>query len=280
MSAKPRAAGLFFSRRLPGRLAITGERMLATLWLPVGRLMLPDLERLIRLQELENTVEDTRRTIEAIPSKLEALEGRVAARSEAVTTARKRLDDNRAARLAIEKDLALVQSRLSKFKDQLMAVKTNKEYQAMQKEIAVAEHEVRSLEDQILEQMLDADDQAAAATQAEKDRAAEQAAAEQQRVALDKEYHMLERHLEQSAEARSHLVKEIAPRALGMFEHVAKQRKGVALAEARHGHCAFCNVRLRPQVFNDIRLNDSLIQCESCLRILYYVSASIADPQP
>ena len=254
--------------------------MLATLWLPVGRLMLPDLERLIRLQELENTVEYTRRTIEAIPSKLEALEGSVAARSEAVTTARKCLADNQAARLAIEKDLAVVQSRLSKFKDQLMAVKTNKEYQAMQKEIAVAEHEVRSLEDQILEQMLDADDRAAAATQAQKDLAAEQAATEQQRVALDEDYHMLERHLEQSAEARSRLVKEIASRALGMFEHVAKQRKGVALAEARHGHCAFCNVRLRPQVFNDIRLNDSLIQCESCLRILYYVSASIADPQP
>ena len=243
--------------------------------------MLPDLERLIRLQELENTVEDARHTIEAIPSKLEALEGRVAARSEAVATARKRLDDNKAARLAIEKDLALVQSRLSKFKDQVMAVKTNKEYQAMQKEIAVAEHEIRSLEDQILEQMLDADDQASAAAQAEKDLAAEQAAAEQQRVARDEEYHLLERHLEQSAEARSRLVKEIAPRAFGMFEHVAKQRKGVALAEARHGHCSFCNVRLRPQVFNDIRLNDSLIQCESCLRILYYdVSASVVDPQP
>ena len=254
--------------------------MLTTPWLPVGRLMLPDLERLVRLQELENTVEGTRRTIEAIPSKLEALEGRVAARSEAATTARKRLDDNKAARLAIEKDLALVQSRLGRFKDQLMEVKTNKEYQAMQKEIAVAEHEVRSLEDQILEQMFDADDRAAAATQTEKDLVAEQAAAEQQRVALDEEYHILERHLEQSAEARARLVKEIAPRALGMFEHVAKQRKGVALAEARHGHCSFCNVRLRPQVFNDIRRNDSFVQCESCLRILYYVSASVADPQP
>ena len=242
--------------------------------------MLSDLERLIRLQELENAVEDTRRTIEAIPSKLEAHEERLAARSEAVTTTRQRLDETRAARRAIENDLALVQSRLSKFKDQLMMVKTNKEYQAMQKEIAVAEHEVRSLEDQILEQMLEADDRAAAATQAEKDLATEQAATAQAQVALGKERHTLERRLEQSAEARSRLVKEIASPALAMFEHVAKQRKGVAVAEARAGHCSFCNVRLRPQVFNDVRRNESLIQCDSCLRILYYMPASVAGRQP
>ena len=34
-----------------------------------------------------------------------------------------------------------------------MEVKTNKEYQAMQKEMAVAEHEVRAHEDKLLEHM-------------------------------------------------------------------------------------------------------------------------------
>jgi len=44
------------------------------------------------------------------------------------------------------------------------------------------------------------------------------------------------------------------------------------VAEAREGHCTSCHVRLRPQVFNDIRTNDNLIQCDSCQRILYYVA--------
>ena len=42
------------------------------------------------------------------------------------------------------------------------------------------------------------------------------------------------------------------------------------VAEARDGHCTECHVRLRPQHYNEVRRNDSLIQCESCLRILYY----------
>jgi LSD1 subclass zinc finger protein len=42
------------------------------------------------------------------------------------------------------------------------------------------------------------------------------------------------------------------------------------MARAVDGHCAECHVRLRPQHYNEVRRNDSLIQCESCSRILYY----------
>ena len=57
-----------------------------------------------------------------------------------------------------------------------------------------------------------------------------------------------------------------------MFEQVAKVRKGVALCSAtRDGLCSVCHVRLRPQVFQQVRHNDAIVQCDSCQRILYYV---------
>jgi predicted nucleic acid-binding Zn-ribbon protein len=56
------------------------------------------------------------------------------------------------------------------------------------------------------------------------------------------------------------------------------------MAEARGGICTVCHVRLRPQVFNEVRRNDSLIQCESCNRILYFVPApapaQTSEPSP
>jgi predicted nucleic acid-binding Zn-ribbon protein len=39
----------------------------------------------------------------------------------------------------------------------------------------------------------------------------------------------------------------------------------------RDGLCSACHVRLRPQVFQEVRRNDQIIQCASCNRILYYV---------
>jgi hypothetical protein len=54
------------------------------------------------------------------------------------------------------------------------------------------------------------------------------------------------------------------------------------VAEARDGLCTVCHVRLRPQVFNEVRRNDALHQCDSCTRILYYVPSSAPGnaPQP
>ncbi len=46
----------------------------------------------------------------------------------------------------------------------------------------------------------------------------------------------------------------------------------VAMAEARDGICTVCHVRLRPQVFNTVRRNEAVIQCDSCQRILYFVT--------
>ena len=47
-------------------------------------------------------------------------------------------------------------------------------------------------------------------------------------------------------------------------------RRDEAMARAVDGHCAECHVRLRPQHYNEVRRNDTLIQCESCMRILYF----------
>ena len=111
--------------------------------------MLPDLKRLIQLQQLDNTAADAQRVVDAIPSRIEALDAELTARTAAVDEATGRLDDRKSERAAVEKTLAAIQTRLSRFREQLMAVKTNKEYTAMQHEIATAEADVQRHEDTI-----------------------------------------------------------------------------------------------------------------------------------
>lgn len=232
--------------------------------------MLPDLERLIRLQDLYNVAEDARQRIAAIPSRLKTLQAGLAECRHVLDTARQHLETNEDARRVIEKDLAAVQSRLSRFKEQLMAVKTNKEYQAMQKEIAGAERDIQSFEDRILESLLEADTLTGDVTRQQQELAAEESAIADEQRAIEQERGTLQADLQRTSDARHVLVGEISADALALFEHVSKQRKGTAVAEARGGLCVHCHVRLRPQVFNDVRRNDSLIQCESCNRILHF----------
>jgi uncharacterized protein len=220
---------------------------------------------------VETLAEDARRRIADYPQGVQALDARLDAARQSVAAARQRVADCQARRRAEEKDVAVVQARLAKFKDQLMEVKTNREYQAMQHEIEAAQTEVRSREDRILEIMLEADDRSAEVARAEGDLATAEREVAAARVALDQEVEALRADLDRAAADRQTLVGEIDPLALAIFEQVARGRKGVAMAEARGGLCTACHVRLRPQVFNEVRRNDAIIQCDSCNRILYFV---------
>jgi predicted nucleic acid-binding Zn-ribbon protein len=229
-----------------------------------------DLERLIRLQKLDTAADEARRMVAAVPERLAAIDTRLDTARGAVAAARARLDENQAARRAIEKDLSVVQTRLSRFKDQLMEVKTNREYQAMQKEIETAQHEVEAFEGRVLERMLEADELTAALRAAEARLKEEEKAAAEERKTVETDGRANEARLDEIAQGRLAIVAGLPPGVLLVFEQVSRTRKGVAVAEARDGLCSLCHVRLRPQVYTEVRRNEGVIQCESCQRILYY----------
>jgi predicted nucleic acid-binding Zn-ribbon protein len=232
--------------------------------------MLPDLERVIALQRLDSAAQEAERRLADAPNRERALDERLEAVRHDVASARERLADNQNGRRALEKDVAVHQGRLSKFRDQLMAVKTNVEYQAMQKEIGFAEHEVKAIEDKLLERMLEADELAAAVKRAEGELASEEKRIDADRRTIAADNAALKTTLEKLAAERRDLVRAIDPQVLAIFELISRRRSGVAVAEARGGVCTICHVRLRPQVFNTIRRNEQIIQCDSCNRILYF----------
>jgi uncharacterized protein len=235
-----------------------------------------DLQRLIALQRLDSAVQDASRRLAEEPSRQQALDARVEDAQRLLAQAKERLADNQNTRRTIEKDVAVHQGRLSKFRDQLMSVKTNVEYQAMQKEIGFAQSEVKHLEDKILEGMLDGDDLAAGVKRAEAALAAEQKAVDAERKSISSELAELKSSLARMTAERADLIAGISPQVLSVFETVARRRNGIAVAEARDGICTICHVRLRPQVFNNVRRNQEIIQCDSCQRILYFVAPPAA----
>jgi predicted nucleic acid-binding Zn-ribbon protein len=234
--------------------------------------MSPDLQRLIDLQRFESAIADARSRIATQPQRLAEADGRLSAVTQALDAVKHRLKDNQEARRALEKDIALYQGRLSKFKDQQSAVKTNREYQALGHEIETAQQELGKVEEKVLERMMEADVIAADIKEGERTYAARKAEIEAERKALAEELAAAETSLKDGIEGRTALLKSLDPRLVTVFEQVARARKGVAVTLAtRDGLCSVCHVRLRPAVFQQVRHNDTIVQCDSCQRILYYI---------
>jgi uncharacterized protein len=229
----------------------------------------PDIQHLIRLQQLDSEIESARRRIAEIPSVQTALAARLERATADVAAVKERLGANQHDRKKIEAEIATIQTRLSKYKGQLLELKTNKEYQTMQHEIAMAETAIRSHEDRVLEYMEEAETLTRELKAAEAELKTQQAAIAAERGALDSEAATLQKRVDETTASRGGVASQLSPEALRLFEHVARQRKGLAVAEARDGSCSVCHVRMRPQMYNEVRRGETLIQCESCLRILY-----------
>lgn len=238
--------------------------------------MNPDIERLIALQQIDSAAQDAERRLASEPERLHELEATLETSRQRLAAAKERAAENLTARRLIEKDVAMHQGRLSKFREQGMAVKTNQEYHAIQHEIAFAQTEIRTLEDKILELMIEADEFAMAAKRAESQLAADLKTAEIDKKAMTAEHAELERLVERLRSGRVGVIGTLDPQVLATFDALARRKQGVAMAEARDGVCTICHVRLRPQIYNTVLRNDQIVQCDNCLRILF----SLPRPAP
>jgi predicted nucleic acid-binding Zn-ribbon protein len=239
--------------------------------------MLPDLERLIQLQDLESRAAAAARVAATAPERIAALDTRLVAARAAVEAAKAALADNHAARRSADKDLSAAQQRLEKYKDQSMAVKTNAEFHAMQHQMEAVKAEIDHFESRTLEIMMAADELTAAQKESEAKLKAEEAAVAGERRAIDAARAAAEAEIAACATARAGLVHALDPQLVATFERVARARGGVAVARAEKERCVVCQVRLRPAVFMAVMRNAEIIQCDSCQRVLYFVPPSAAD---
>jgi hypothetical protein len=230
----------------------------------------PGLKTVIELQQLDAEIAEFSAQIELLPKEIQAIETQLNEFIHAHEERKQRLAKNLKERKDLETEIQAIRAKISKHKDQLYEVKTNEQYKAMQKEIEGEESKVRGFEDQILEKMVEAEDleahirEAAARLDSEKARVAAQIQklqAERQ-VDVDKRNELQARR---DADAAS-----IDPALLAEYERLRRGKRGQAMAQVRNGMCAACNVMLRPQLFNEVRNNESIIPCEQCGRILYF----------
>src|SRR6186997_3364933 len=109
--------------------------------------MLSSLTALIALQSLDSASDAARLRLAEFPAVEQALDTKVAAAAAAEEGSKVRLAESQSARRALEKDVALIDSRLARFDDHKAAVKTNQEYTALLHEISGAKAEKDALEE-------------------------------------------------------------------------------------------------------------------------------------
>ncbi len=222
------------------------------------------------LHRTETELKHVEAELAEIPKKRQEIEERLARDRAHLDAAKAALEASQKARKQNEAAVQDLETKRSKYKGQLMDVKTNKEYTAMLHEIEGVERDIKAREDVILEEMEKAEG-LAAVRQARggrlqggrgggeegpgRARRRDGAAAGERRAA--------------ARASRASVAASVPENPRELYARVAKQR-GSGLAEARDGMCQACHVRMRVQIWVEVRKNEQIFQCESCSRIYFY----------
>ncbi|HVO11632.1 MAG TPA: C4-type zinc ribbon domain-containing protein [Vicinamibacteria bacterium] len=228
-----------------------------------------ELEKLVRLHKAEQETRRLEAELGQVPRSRQELETRLTVERSRLDAARAAHDASAKARKARESGVQDLESKRSKYKGQLMEVKTNKEYTAMLHEIETVEREIRALEDQILEEMERMETLGQDVRREEAAFKVIEGEARKERLALDSREAGLQALVQRAREERAASAAAVPEETLARYERIAHLR-GSGVAEARDGICSACRVKLRVQVWVEVRRNEVLIECDSCSRILYY----------
>ena len=232
--------------------------------------MSEELQRLIQLQQLDASIVELRQRVLSIPDEIESQAESLQESQDAVEELREQVDRQARTQRRLEGEVELLQQKLSRYQEQLMDVKTNREYKAMRLEIVGVREQISSKEDEILEIMLAMDeleDQTREARRRAEERASEVSS---RRKELETFAASSGTNMAGFEQERNRLERDLPEPLLERYRRIASVNNGQALAEVTAESCRACNVRLRPQLFTEVKSGLKILTCETCNRILYY----------
>src|SRR3981081_3502031 len=119
--------------------------------------MLLEIENLLRLQDADKEIRRLQDEIAELPKRVAVIEHKLADTKAGLEKAQAAVKADEAARRKYDTAITDLRGKISKYRDQSLAVKTNDQYKALLHEIPCSEQENAGNEEKILELMLNAE---------------------------------------------------------------------------------------------------------------------------
>jgi predicted nucleic acid-binding Zn-ribbon protein len=220
------------------------------------------------LQEIDLKIDGFKGEKEALQQEIAALEGKVAEGQSGISEKNGELSALETEKQGLEETLDTETENIARSEARLKEIKTQKEYQAVSKEIATAKKLKAELEEQVLQKISQLDElKGEIAGREENLRTLEENIAGQ-KAELQAKIDRLEAGMATDIAAREAVIKGLPASVIRRYGILREQRRGLAVVEARDGYCLGCNMNLPPQLYNSLFRGDDLITCPHCQRML------------
>ncbi|MCD6337147.1 MAG: hypothetical protein J7M01_02815 [Candidatus Marinimicrobia bacterium] len=227
------------------------------------------LQRLVELQGLDTRLDELIEKLGDLPETVKTLEIQIENEKEQNSIRKTSIEENE---MLIRSNSAKVEDltqKITKYKEQLFLVTTNREYDALTAEIEFNETAIKEAEDQTLQSQEENERLSKSHEDSEKnveDMSNKLEEAKGSLAATQKETEAEKSDLEKKREA---LVKFVPRNYYSVYQRVRKARNGLAVVPLIRDACSGCHNRVIPQKRVDIYKKNQVITCDFCGRFLF-----------
>ncbi len=227
------------------------------------------LDRLVDLQNTDEKIVDFQREEDRLPKELESRERKLQDLESQRAEIEGELSQYKVQLAELDRELEAAKDSTRKFQTRLLIVKTQREYQAVQREGEAARKKRGDLEAQIKgirDEMAGVEEQGRELDQVIEE---EQASLEVQRKEMNgklKTTAKERKDLEKTREVEASLVDPIL---LARYQKAFERYKGQGVVKVVGGVCYGCFMTVPPQLYNQVLAKGTVHNCPNCGRIIY-----------
>ncbi len=231
---------------------------------------LQEIEPLLSLQDLDQQLTRTLLRKQAIPNDIQVCLTRITQLHKALDNGKQQLREQEVARKQVDTSIAQMEEKIVKLKTQQLTVKKNEEYQALTREIELAQSQVHQLEESGIDilDMLDRQQQEVTVLQGQVTREVKEqeeaiALLKEKEKSLATEIGVLESRLQE----QSGLVSE---KLLANWQRLRKSSvKSPLVVSSKGKTCDGCHMKISNELESRLLSSELLVFCDHCGRLLY-----------
>lgn len=228
-----------------------------------------DLQLLQEIQEWDKEIYALAQILEEIPAELSDVNQRVENERLKLRKLQDELKTFQLKQKEKEVELNSKEDNIRKYEAQLTQVKTNKEYSSLQVEIkslkadnSLLEESIIHLFDQVETIQKNMEDQ-------KKNLEVTEEELKKKKEELEESAKQVHEKMDQLAGKRKEKIKDVKPEIAILYEQIVTKKRGLALVQVEGEVCPACQMQLRPQILNEVKMKDKITFCDNCSRMLY-----------
>jgi len=235
------------------------------------------LHHLVRIQELVTAIRGGRAYVERAPQLIEEIEERFRERNAEYVAVKERHDALDADQRHRSSELTGLEQNRKKYQQDLMSVQNQREYAAMLREIDSVKSQIAEHEEAILKDMEEIEKVKEELSEHEQHIQEERKNVEVERSEVEAKAAATQITISTDEKERRELESGLPPVLVANVHRLEAGRQGIFLSRADDGTCQCCFVRVRPQVFQEIRQATKIHACSNCRRLLFHPPTLLSD---